>query len=71
MLSFKNFLGKLKKAKIKLSASMQKDLIVVFDEFLDSVSRFTKQIKMLKEELDDVVFKIYNISDEDKNFILK
>lgn len=50
---------------------MQKDLIVVFDEFLDSVSRFTKQIKMLKEELDDVVFKIYNISDEDKNFILK
>jgi hypothetical protein len=71
LLSFKDFLEELRKAKVKLTASMQKDLIIVYDEFVDSVSRFTKQIEMKKEELDNVVFNIYNIPNEDKEFILK
>ncbi len=71
LLSFKEFVGELKKAKVKLTASMQKDLIVVFDECIDSVNRFAKQIELLTKELDNIVFEIYNISDADKEFILK
>lgn len=61
LLSFKEFVGELKKAKVKLSASQQKDLLGLYEETLIEIVDIDKLIEAVQKELDFIIFDIYNI----------
>lgn len=63
VLSFKEFLNELKKAKINLSATQQKDLLELFEKSLSDIADMDKSIKEIQKELDFIVFDIYKIPD--------
>ena len=62
-LSFKEFLIELKKAKVKISALKQKELLELYEDSADDINCMTKQIEIMRRKLDIMVFDLYNISD--------
>lgn len=60
-ISFKDFCLELKKQKVKLSASMQMELLPLFDQKKQEIEAFTSRIKIFQTQLDDEVFAIYGI----------
>lgn len=63
VLSFKEFVNELKKAKINLSVTQQKDLLELFEKSLSDIADMDKPIKEIQKELDFIVFDIYKIPD--------
>lgn len=68
-LSFKEFCQELKKQKVKLSASAQMDLMLLFDEKAQEVAEISSQICDLQTQLDEIVFQIYEIDIESAKHI--
>ncbi len=62
-LSFKEFIDELKKVKVKLTATQQKDLLVLYEDTVNEMVEMENQINSLKNSLDYVVFDIYNTPD--------
>lgn len=62
-LSFKEFIDELKKVKVKLTATQQKDLLVLYEDTVNEVAEMENQINSLKNSLDYVVFDIYKTPD--------
>lgn len=63
-LSFKEFVEELKKVKVKLSASQQKDLLELYEDSINEITGMDKRIKDIQGRLDFMVFDIYKIPAE-------
>lgn len=58
-LTFREFIDELKKCKVKLTASLKKDLLVLYEDSVKEIMDMDKEISSLKYSLDYVVFDIY------------
>lgn len=70
-ISFKEFLNELKKVKVKISAVKQKELLVLYENSVDDINLMTKQIEMMQQKLDFIVFDLYEISDVARHRIVE
>lgn len=70
-LSFKDFLGELRKLKLKLSASQQMELFPLYKDQQQMISQMTATVLNLQRALDDLVFDIYGVSQSSANYIRK
>lgn len=68
-LNYKAFIDELKKNKVKLTSSQQMDLMTLFEGKKAELVKLTKEISSVEEELDKLVFRIYDLSKEDIKFI--
>ncbi|MCM1136848.1 MAG: Eco57I restriction-modification methylase domain-containing protein, partial [Clostridium sp.] len=70
-ISFKDLVNELKRVKVKLSASQQKDLLELYEISAEEIMSMDKQIEDIKKGLDLLVFNVYKITDEaEKKMIL-
>lgn len=63
-LTFKEFVGELKKQKIKLSVQQQMDLLEMYEEILKDIDSIKRNIRYIQYNLDEIIFVIYNIPKE-------
>lgn len=61
VLSFKEFIGELKKQKVKLGASQQMELLPLFEDQKAAIAAISNQITKVQTDLDSLVFSIYRI----------
>lgn len=71
MLTFKDFISELKKAKVKMSALEQKDLLELYEKTISEIADMDRRIGEVQAELDQLVFKIYEIPQETINRIMQ
>jgi hypothetical protein len=64
-LDFRTFLLKLKKLKIKLSLSEQDEWEEYFDSYKSEINSFKGIIKQNENEIDQIVFELYGLSEEE------
>ena len=60
-LTFKEFVSELGKAKVKMSASQQKDLLELYEDSIEETINMHKKIEVALQEVDSLVEGIYNI----------
>lgn len=68
---YKTFLNELKKCKIKLMPKEQMELLDVFEEFTEKINQLDKEILKRENEIDELVYEIYEISPEEVAYILE
>lgn len=70
VLPFSDFCIELSKHKVKLSASSKMELLRLFEEYVGKVKSTTERIESLQQQLDNMVFSIYEIDTESATRIL-
>jgi hypothetical protein len=68
---FKTFLAELKKKKITLTLSQQDEWEEYFDGYTTEIHEFQKQINELNNEINQIVYSIYNLTSEEINIVEK
>lgn len=68
-LSFKEFIAELMKKKVRLKASEQMDLLQVFENQSNTISKLQAQIQSFEYELDQIVYSIYHLANADIQYI--
>ena len=63
-LSFKDFLTELQRQRAKLSASQQMELLSLYEQKRRERTDANVQIAAAQRALDDLVFRVYQISDD-------
>lgn len=70
-MTFKAYLMELKKQKIKLTAKEEMGLLKLYEETQEKIKMLSAEIDRKYDELNDIVFSIYNISESDVEIIKK
>ncbi|MGD9567480.1 MAG: hypothetical protein AB7V48_04060 [Sedimentibacter sp.] len=65
--AFSDFYSELKKKGVKLKANQQMDLMMLFDEKKQEWQQLNNEINVLENKLDHLIYKIYNLSTEERN----
>jgi type I restriction-modification system DNA methylase subunit len=68
---FKTFLAELKKKKITLTLSQQDEWEEYFDGYTTEIQEFQKQINELNNEINKMVYSIYNLTNEEISIVEK
>lgn len=63
------FIEELEKQKIKLSLTQKEELIIWYKEKSDKLNKIKQQIDALNNEIDQEVYKLYNLTDEEIKII--
>ena len=64
-LNFKDFIVDLKKQSVKLTPKQEMDLMPLFQEKASDLVELSRTIDRLDTELDEVVFDLYGLTDEE------
>jgi len=70
-LDFKGFAAELKKQKIKLSLSQQDEWEDYFNQYAISCNELKSQIAATDAEIDDKVFDLYGLTEEEREIVMK
>ena len=68
-MDFKGFVAELKKQKIKLSLSQQDEWEEYFNQRVSECQALSAQIKATDEEIDNKVFDLYGLTEEDRKIV--
>ncbi|MDR1687663.1 MAG: N-6 DNA methylase [Clostridiales bacterium] len=68
-LNFKVFIGELKNQKIKLTPKQEIELMPLFSEKAKECLELSQTIYHLEKDLDDEVFQLYGLTEEEKNIV--
>ena len=70
-MNFKGFVAELKKQKIKLSLSQQDEWEEYFNQHVAECRELSAQIKATDEEIDNRVFDLYGLTEEERRIIVE
>ena len=70
-LDFKGFVAELKKQKIKLSLVQQDEWEEYFNQYRQACQELSEQIKATDNEIDQRVFDLYGLTQEEREIVLK
>ena len=70
-LDFKGFTSELKKQKIKLSLVQQDEWEDYFNQYRQTCQELTEQIKATDEEIDRLVFDLYELTEEERRIVME
>ena len=70
-LDFKGFVAELKKQKIKLSLVQQDEWEEYFNQYRQACQELSEQIKATDNEIDQRVFNLYGLTQEEREIVLK
>jgi hypothetical protein len=70
-LDFKDLVAELKKQKIKLSLAQQDEWEDYFNQYRQACQELSEQIKATDNEIDNKVFDLYGLTQEEREIILK
>ena len=65
-MDFKGFIDELKKQKVKLTPKQEMELMPLFQEKTKELAALSQTIEKLDSELDEVVFALYGLTEEDR-----
>ena len=68
-LSYADFIAELKKQRVKLTAKQEMELMPLFQEKAIEIQAISQTIDRLDNELDEVVFKLYGLNDDEISII--
>jgi len=68
-LDFKGFIGELKKQSVKLTPTQEMELMPLFNEKAADLAALSQMIERLDGELDDVVFALYGLTEEERAIV--
>ena len=68
-LTFVEFLRELSKQKIKLSLAQQDDWEEYFDQYKLECNDITEQISVVDKQIDQLVYQLYNLTEEEISII--
>jgi uncharacterized protein YpuA (DUF1002 family) len=68
-MDFKGFVAELKKQKIKLSLSQQDEWEEYFNQRVSECQALSAQIKATDEEIDNKVFDLYGLTEEERRIV--
>lgn len=68
-MTFKTYLSELKKQGVKLSVKEQIELLKLYEEYQKKIKLLSSEIKLKYNEMNDIVYSIYGISESDADII--
>jgi len=69
--NFKGFTSELKKQKIKLSLVQQDEWEDYFNQYRQACQELSEQIKATDEEIDRLVFDLYELTEEERRIVME
>ena len=64
-LSFADFVKELSKVKVKLTMKQKEDLEDYFNDYVKDISELNASIEATDNEINELVYKLYNLTDEE------